>query len=227
MKKTILILFCLCWIFQLKAQIIPHKTSFYVGYSHPSFGNNEYVNIKGFIAPSLLTNFQNLRGYSLKLAYRKSDHISLALGFQQISGYNWKLGAQTDFIGASQEQYALTPMLTFTSKQKSLGLFNRMIFFVEIAPVVGFSILQSPEPLFEIRPRGTALFQTSRDYFWGIHAAAGAEFNLTKGMGLYAKYSVQANWTDPIAHNDKQSLLRQINMGIFFRLSYDKNFLYK
>jgi hypothetical protein len=228
MNKLFLFLIFSLTCLSLKAQIIDNKVDLSLGYGIGAFGGPVLVNVKGFISPSLYSNYDNIYGISAKAILRKTRYINFGASMNYLSASAWNAGLYTDYLNSRISQYSISPVIQIHNKIHESGFLNRFRIFLEIAPTVGFSDLSLTNPLFDIQSNNNEVAQPmgSNDLFYGINGTGGLEITINQIAGLFIDTSAGHFWVSSKLYNDNQFTNYKLELGIILRLKKNKRFFY-
>ncbi len=228
MKRILLIVSILLTTSSVHAQLIDKKLNIYATYNNGKFSGGEMSDNNGFIFPNLYSNLSELNGYSLKANYKILPLFSIGLEGEEIRGTNWSLENNDLYNGADVTLKLISPVFQIHTRFKETGIFNQLKLFGEVSPVFGQSKLQLEKPIFEINSVDGIDMELleSVDNYFGIKACFGIEYAFSKDAGLMLSYSVHKNNISSALYNDADFVFGQISIGLYFRLLYNKRYIY-
>lgn len=228
MKKIGLFYFSLFIYCFSTAQLAEKKLNFYASFNIGNFIGKEMSDDNGFIYPYLYSNMSILNGYSFKTTYKIHSLFSTGLEGGELRGTNWGVEDNNLYKGAEVKLKSISPVFQLHTRYNETGLYNRLKIYGEVTPVFGRSKLQLQKPIFEIDKTNESemKFLESVDNYFGIKGSAGVEFAFSKDAGLNVSYSVQQNFISSAFYNDEDFLYSQLSIGMYFRLFYEKRYVY-
>ena len=209
-------------------QIIDNRLDIYAGYNTGNYSGKEILSDNSYISPSLFAGYKNLNGWSAKAMYKLGVVTSAGLGLDYSKADGWYSENYDDYNGSDITQYSVSAVLQLHSRYSETGVFNRLAFYIEVAPGFGSSSLRLNRSLFDIQPviPEFSLPLESNDYYFFIKGSAGVEFTVNNIFGLYINYSVQEAWTTSLLYNDKNALCSNLGFGVFVRFLKDKYYMF-
>lgn len=228
MKKLFLI-FILCYSGCVaRAQIIDNKIDLTLGAGIGKFVGTSIINDNGFIAPSLYANYKNLYPASLKGIFIKKRFFDLGSSLNIASASGWETESYTDYADSRILMFGLNPLIRIHNPAKDYGLLNRVKFFIETGPEIGFSKLSLANPLFDIHDNDALVSQPegSNDLFYGLKSSAGIEVSLNQSLGAFIRYSYGYFLVSSKLYSDARFSDQNIEAGIVLKLKKNKRFFY-
>ena len=124
MKRTFL-LFLLCLSFYYSnAQIIDNKIDLSLGYGQAKFGGDEMLNVDGFIAPALYSNFGKSYGISFRIIFLKKQRLSFGASLNYTSGSEWDTDEYADYLNSKVALFSFSPIVRIHNKPVESGFLN-------------------------------------------------------------------------------------------------------
>jgi hypothetical protein len=229
MKRILLYsLFFIILCCPLFSQYIDNKVNFYFSYNTGQYSGNNNINKKGFIYPSLYSNYKNLSGYTIKSLFKGGQLFNLGLGIDYLSASGWKAPKYNYYSNSLNAQYSIAPIIQFHNKFTDTGFSNRVKVFFEIGPTIGLSELELSNQLIDIEGSSGIVSsqKKSTELFYAIKGNAGFELSLTRVIGVSLAYSFQPGWIRSDLYQDTQFSSALLNLGLFIKFKKDKLFFY-
>ena len=229
-KKTpyILLFFTFCFLNSSFAQLAEKNLNIYGSYNTGQFLGKDMSDGNSFIFPNLYSNMSELNGYSLKATFKLFSFFSFGLEVGEMTGNNWSLENSDLYKESNVKLQSVSPVFQIHSQFNETGIFNRLIIYGEVAPVFGQSKLHLKLPVFEIRDEnGSEIkFMESTDNYFGMKVGTGVYFAFSKAVGFNLSYSIQQSFISSALYNEEKFLFGQLSIGLYFRLFYDKRYVY-
>ncbi len=228
MKKLFIILVLALQEFSLESQIIDNKIDLCAGFGVGKFRGSSIINDNGFVAPSLYANFKNLYPASLKGILMKKRFFDLGASLNIAAASGWETESYTDYSNSRILIFGLNPLVRIHNPAKDYGLLNRVKFFIETGPEIGFSKLSLANPLFDIHGNDNPVSQPdgSNDLFYGLKSSAGIEVSVNQTLGTYIRYSYGYFSVSSKLYADTSFSDQNIEAGVVFKLRKNKRFFY-
>ena len=227
MKKIILI--CLLAILGIKAysQLLEDKTNVYMSYQRALFLGNELFNDQGTISPSFYSNLTSNNGFNFKHLIKISPNFSTGYKFGFLAAMNWQSDKYKSYDDSKSTTINFQPVIQIHNKFQENGLYNRLKFYGELSPLIGLSMVNVKNNLFDISGPGvnTDTFK-SNDLVFGIETGIGCEYALTNKMGAFANLSVQECFISSPLFIDSRYTLLGLNVGVRVNISKVKRYNY-
>jgi hypothetical protein len=224
MRRNIFILILFTSSIISHAQIIKNKSDIFIGYGVGTFPEASMLNQKGFIAPSLYSNFSSLSCIDLKFVFHKRTRISLGTSLNYFRASDWKLKEAIDFNGSKASLYNLTVFIQFHNRIAESGFFNRAGFYIDAGPSAGISSVYIPVPPFNVESANIS--SSEKDLFYGARASAGVSYNLSQVFGVFLQADAGYFFMSPKLYTDDHFGIVNISAGLILRLVKDKKFYY-
>jgi len=227
MNRLILIV-VLCLSINGYAQLLENKTNLSLSYQRALFMGGEMFNSKGTIAPSFYSNFKQANGLVVKETQKISDHISVGVSVGLLSASGWQSRNYASYDGSKSTTMSFQPVFQYHTKFAKSGLYNRLKWYGELSPVLGWSTLDISNHMFEIVGDKNPLNQVvnSNKLSYGVQVGVGGEYALTNKLGLLLNLSVQQSYIHSPMFIDNKYTLSSINIGMYYNLSKIKRFNY-
>jgi hypothetical protein len=228
MPKTFyILLFCFSHLYS-NGQIIDNKINLSLGYIAGKFGGDEMFHNKGFISPSLYSNYDNLNGISFKGIFLKNQLFNFGASINYFSVSEWNTDSYTDYLNSGVKQYSFAPLVQIHNKLAECGFLNRVGFFLEIAPTLGLSKLSLSNPLIEIHNGNTVIEQPagSNDLFWGIKGGIGIEASINQDIALFLGSFTGYYLVNSKMYADTHFTNYSLEAGIIVKLLKNKRYFY-
>lgn len=227
-KAVTFSIFSVLFFIPVRAQIIDNDLDFNIGAGVGKFGGSSIINDNGFVAPSLYDNFKNLYLASLKGILMKKRFLDLGASLNIAAASGWEKESYTDYSNSRILIFGLNPLVRIHNPTKDYGLLNRLKFFVETGPEIGFSKLSLSTPLFDIQSNDNPVSQPdgSSDLFYGLKSSVGIEALVNQTLGAYIRYSYGYFSVSSKLYADTRFSDQNIEAGVVFKLKKDKRFFY-
>jgi hypothetical protein len=228
MKKTILPFLLALFCSSLGAQFLNNKMDLYVGTTFVSFHGREALNEDNFIYPSLFPNFCSPIGVFFKGMYKIGSVISIGVGADFVNSSDWESQHFNEYVNSKISLYSVYPAFQFHNRFYETGLLNRLVFNIEITPIIGMSELKLKHSIFDIQNNYGNVSEpmNSNDIYYGLGGSTGMTLAITNFIGFYINYSIQYNRIKSPLYSDKHFTSSRIGLGFIFRLKNNKRYYY-
>ncbi len=209
-------------------QIIENKFNISINYSTGTIYGQEVLKDGSFLTPSLYSNFNTLKGLSIKGYYKTGSVISIGAGLNYSTGSGWQSSQYNDYNGSRIAICSVSPVFRVHNKFYETGLFNTLTLSVEISPDIGFSNLLLSQPIFEIYSKYNSVSppMKSRNILYGFTGSTGIEYAINQVIGINFAYSVSYNFIESKFYNDTHFLCSELIFGVIIKLKKDKRYFY-
>lgn len=209
------------------AQFLENKLNVHAGCSVGFFQGNSAMEKDNFRFPTLYPNLKNLNGYSFKALYTVHDHLSVGVGMTNMRASKWSFNSQEVYSGSEVTLGSGAALFQFHNKARETGVFNRIKYFLELAPTLGAAKLTLAENIFAVEDgRTIEPPASSMDKYYGIGASLGIEYGVTQLVGINADYSFAYNWIKSSLYVDERFSFSQVTLGIYVKLLKEKRYFY-
>lgn len=230
MNKLVSILaFAFFLIVSAHSQVVSNKLDLFIGLQGSQMLGEEMIQEDGFITPALFPNMGSAKGFAIKGVFNLDNLFSLGAGLRQNHFENWSLAGYDVYNTALVRTASLSVILGLQSPFKETGLFNRLRFSLQLAPVIGawkFSTDVTPYMIYTDQNTVSDEAKESTGVLWGGDLSGGIDFMLSNDVGLYARLGyLQSRVSSKLYHDEKLSCL-YYEGGLFFRLFKNKLFYF-
>lgn len=227
MKKIIIISLLCFYCIQSYSQLLEDKTNLYIGYQRGLYLGNEQFNSQGTIAPSFYSNLLSNNGIVLKDIINLSPLFSAGIKLGFLASTNWENNNYISYKGAKSSTINLQPIIQIHNQFEKSGLNNRLKMYAEILPVIGLSMINIKNNLFDIsNPEFHTGTFTSSTLIYGLEASIGCEYAFTNKIGAYINLSLQEGFINTPLFLDNRYTLLGFNVGARLNISKVKRYNY-
>jgi len=228
MKRTLLLFVLFLSFYYSNAQFIDNKLDLSMGYGPGKFGGDEMLNVDGFIAPALYSNFDNSYGISIKMIFLKKQRLSFGASMNYVSGSEWNTDEYADYLNSKVVLFSFSPIVQIHNKPVASGFLNRFTIYFDAAPTIGFSKTSLSNPLFDIY-NGDYLIQQpsgSSDLFYGLRGALGIQGSITQTLGLFLESSAGYYRVNSGLYSDNHFINYRLEAGLTVKLIKNQRYYY-
>lgn len=228
MRKTVILFVFVIICYQGYSQLIDNKINVYFGYNLASFSGQKVLNEKGFISPSLFSNYHSATGESIKGLMKLNQYCSIGLGLDVLSASRWENPLYNDYNGSTINLYAISPTINIHTKLKGTGIANRFKLFTELAPSIGQSNVKLSKSIFDLQSQSSRNTppNSSNDTFIGAKWSAGLEVAINQFAGVFYTFSMQQNFINSKLYNDNHFFCTKMDFGLFLKFKKEKRYFY-
>lgn len=227
MKKIIII--CLLCALGIKgySQLLEDKANFYIGYQTGIFSGNELFNDNGTISPAFYSNLTSNNGLNIKYVLNVSSYFSTGFKVELLNATDWESKNYSSYNNSTSITFNLQPLIQIHNRFQKNGLYNRLKLYGEISPVIGLSLVNMDNNIFDINGSGVDNKRlSSKNLIWGLSAGVGSEYAFTNKTGVFLDFSVQEILINSPLFLDNRYTLLGFNAGIRINISKVKRFNY-
>jgi len=228
MKRILLISIIILLRTTIFGQFLDNRTSLQLGYETGINLGNELFNNQGILAPSFYSNFKSLNGINVKGITKLSDYISTGVSTSFLYNSVWESNHYSSYLQSNEMSISLMPVFQYHTKFSEKGIYNRLKLYVEISPVIGYSMASLQNSNFDIISETDLSNQllTSNNIYVGLSLGGGGEFKFSNSIGIFANLSIQENFVQSPIYIDNRKGDLLLRIGTVFSLSKVKRFNY-
>ncbi len=227
MKKFTLFCIIYFWSINTYGQLLEDRTNFYVGYQSGLFIGNELLNDHGTVFPSFYSNLSSNNGLVVKYSFKLSSFLSGGIKLGALNAKNWQSDNYTSYNNSKFTMITFQPIIQVHNKFQETKIFNKLKVYGEISPVLGWSILNIKNNIFDIY--GFSINNNTfddREFVYGIETSIGCEYAFTNKIGVFFNLSAQEEFINSSFFLDDRYTLIGFNLGIKLNISKVKRFNY-
>jgi hypothetical protein len=211
----------------LHSQLLEDGINLHVGVYQGVFAGNELFNSRGTIAPSFYRGLTRNQGVYLKQTMRLTPQFSAGFKLSALNSYRWESADYNHFTGSKSQLITLQPTFILHNPFNRSGVFNRLMIYSSIAPVVGISKVRFENLIYLIEGSNMNTYLlNSTDPVAGLEVGAGASYALNNQWGVFFDVAFQHAYVSVPYFIDHSYSLLSAGLGVRFSLSKNKRFNY-
>lgn len=227
MRKIIIICLLCVWGIEAYSQLLEDRANFYIGYQTAIFSGNELFNDHGTISPAFYSNLTSTDGFNIKYTLHVSPYFSTGFKVGLLNATDWESKNYSSYNNSTSTTFDLQPLIQIHNRFQKNGLYNRLKLYGEISPLIGLSLINMANNIFEINGSGVNNKRlSSKNLIYGLNAGVGSEYAFTNKTGIFVDFSVQKILTNSPLFLDNRYTLLGFNAGIRINISKVKRFNY-